>query len=60
MTKDAAENKPVTWATIIIAAFLMFLALRFAGGFDLALSLTAGLALGVIAFIVRRRMLARQ
>ncbi|MGR3659826.1 MAG: hypothetical protein ACU0CA_01385 [Paracoccaceae bacterium] len=59
MTKDAVTDQPVTWATIVIAALLMFLALRFAAGFDLGLSIIAGLALGTIAYVVRRKMLAR-
>jgi hypothetical protein len=60
MGSDDTDKQPVTWTTAIIAAVLVFLAVRYAAGFDTWLSVGAGLAVGAIAIVMRRRMMSQK
>lgn len=60
MASDDTDKHPVTWTTAIVAAVLVFLAMRFAAGFDTWLSVAAGLAIGAIAVAMRRRMMSQK
>ncbi len=60
MGSDDTDKQPVTCSTAIIAAVLVFLAVRFAAGFDTWLSVACGLAVGAIAVVMRRRMMSQK
>jgi hypothetical protein len=59
MGSDDTDKKPITWTTAIVAAVLVFLALKYAGGIDTGLSIGAGLAIGAVAVLLRRRQMSR-